>query len=69
STLSMHEAVLADRVQVSLGSLDRPDLVRPDDHVWTSSQLPWLEVVDDLPRFATSSAAVPSRALDDDDGR
>ena len=65
STLSMHEAVLADRVQVSLGSLDRPDRVRPDDHVWTSSQLPWLEVVDDRPRFATVSDAVPSRALDD----
>jgi hypothetical protein len=69
STLSMHEAVLADRVQVSLGSLDRPDLVRPDDHVWTSRQLPWLEVVDDLPRFATISDAVPSRALEGDDQR
>jgi hypothetical protein len=68
STLSMHEAVLADRVQVSLGSLDRPDRVRPDDHVWTSSQLPWLEVVDDRPRFATTSDAVPSRALDDAEG-
>ena len=69
STLSMHEAVLPDRVQVSLGSLDRPDLVRPDDHVWTSSQLPWLEGVDDLPRFAMISEAVPSRAAADDDGR
>jgi hypothetical protein len=69
STLSMHEAVLADRVQVSLGSLDRPELVRPDDHVWTSSQLPWLQLVDDRPRFPTISDAVPSRALgDDDDG-
>ena len=38
STLSMRETVLPDRVQVSLGSLDRPDLVKPDDHVWTSSQ-------------------------------
>jgi hypothetical protein len=68
STLSMHEAVLADRVQVSLGSLDRPDLVRPDDHVWTSSQLPWLYLVDDRPRFPTVSDAVPSRALDGDKG-
>jgi len=67
STLSMHEAVLADRVQVSLGSLDRPDLVRPDDHVWTVSQLPWLEIVDDRPRFPTVSDAVPSRALEGND--
>ena len=36
----------------------RPD-PRPDDHVWTKSQLPWLEVVDHLPRFPTISAAVP----------
>ena len=68
STLSMHESVLADRVQISLGSLDRPDLVRPDDHVWTRSQLPWLNLVDDRPRFPTVSDAVPSRALDGDDG-
>ena len=68
STLSMHESVLADRVQVSLGSLDRPDLVRPDDHVWTRSQLPWLKLVDDRPRFPTVSDAVPSRALGAPDG-
>ena len=68
STLSMHEAVLADRVQVTLGSLDRPDLVRPDDHVWTESQLPWLNVVDDRPRFPNSSDAVPSGADDNDAG-
>ncbi|MDX1576141.1 MAG: GFA family protein [Kiloniellales bacterium] len=65
STLSMHEEVLGDRVQVSLGSLDRPEDVAPEDHVWTQSQLPWLEVADDLPRFPQSSDAVPSRALEE----
>ena len=64
STLSMHEEVLGDRVQVSLGSLDRPEDVRPDDHVWTQSQLPWIEVADELPRFRQSTDAVPSRATD-----
>ncbi|MGH6959631.1 MAG: GFA family protein [Dongiaceae bacterium] len=64
STLTMHEAVIANRVQVALGSLDRPDLVRPDDHVWTDSQLPWLRIEDDLPRFPQISPAVPSRALE-----
>ncbi len=59
----MHEEVLGDRVQVTLGSLDRPQDVRPDDHVWTQSRLTWLEVADDLPRFAQSTDAVPSRAL------
>jgi hypothetical protein len=68
STLSMHEEVLGDRVQVTLGSLDRPQDVRPDDHVWTRSQLPWLEVADELPRFRQSSDAVPSRAPDGAEG-
>jgi hypothetical protein len=65
STLTMHETVLDDRVQVTLGSLDRPEDVRPDDHVWTESQLPWLRIDDDLPRFARSSSAVPSRAAEE----
>jgi hypothetical protein len=54
--------VLPDCVQVTLGSLDDPGAVRPDDHVWTRSQVSWLRVADDLPRFAGSSSAVPSRA-------
>ena len=62
STLTMHEAILGDRVQVSLGSLDRPENVRPDDHVWTEDQLPWLHVDDDLPRFERNGSAVPSSA-------
>jgi hypothetical protein len=49
-------------VQVTLGSLDQPDAVRPDDHVWTESQLPWLRITDDAPRFPRNSTAVPSLA-------
>jgi hypothetical protein len=62
STLGMREDVLADRVQVSIGSLDEPARVRIDDHVWTQSRLPWFDTRDELPRFATSSNAVPSLA-------
>lgn len=60
STLTMHESVLADRVQIALGSLDRPEDIRPDDHVWTQDRLPWFVIDDDLPRFEQSSSAVPS---------
>ncbi len=67
STVSMHERVLRDRVQVAAGSLDHPERVRPDDHVWTEEQLPWLRIDDALPRFARSSSAVPSEAPDDKD--
>jgi hypothetical protein len=62
STLSMHEEVLGDRVQVTIGSLDEPQRVRPDDHVWTREQLPWFRIEDDRPRFERSSAAVPTKA-------
>lgn len=62
STITMHEEVLADRVQVTLGSLDEPERVRPDDHVWTQEQIEWFDIRDDLPRFSTSSDAVDSKA-------
>lgn len=62
STLGMREQVLADRVQVCVGSLDQPERVRIDDHVWTRSRIPWFEIDDHLPRFEESSTAVPSRA-------
>ncbi len=62
STLSMHEDVLGDRVQVTVGSLDEPDRVRMDDHVWTKEQILWFKVDDRLPRFTTSSTAVSTKA-------
>ena len=43
STLSMYEDVLPDRVQIAVGSLDDPDRVHIDDHVWTREQIAdWL---------------------------
>ena len=65
STVSMHEEVLADRVQIALGSLDNPERVQPDDHVWTKSKIAWFDISDELPRFPESSSAVQSKALDD----
>ncbi len=60
--VSLKETVLGDRVQVSLGSLDRPGDVTPDDHVWTRSQLSWLHVDDDLPRYPRNNPAAPTLA-------
>ena len=62
STVAMHEEVLNDRVQVALGSLDQPDRVSINDHVWTEDQISWFEIKDDLPRFRQSSSAVPTKA-------
>ncbi|MEE8118062.1 MAG: GFA family protein [Gammaproteobacteria bacterium] len=65
STLTMHEEILQERVQVTLGSLDDPGRVSPDDHVWVQSKISWFDVADDLPRFDRSSSAVSSRAEED----
>jgi hypothetical protein len=32
-----------------------PRAVSPSRHVFTAEQLPWLELLDDLPRYATTS--------------
>lgn len=62
STVGMREEVLADRVQICVGSLDSPDEVAIDDHVWVSQRIGWFDVDDELPRFPRSSTAVPSKA-------
>jgi len=66
STLAMREEVLADRVQVCVGTLDDPARVRIDDHVWTRSRIPWFDTHDRLPRFERSSSAVASLADEGD---
>jgi hypothetical protein len=64
STMAMREEVLSDRVQICVGSLDDPNKVHIDDHVWTSERVAWFETKDDLPRFPRSSSAVLSKALE-----
>lgn len=60
----MHEEVLADRVQVAVGSLDQPERVSIVDHVWTQERIPWFHINDELPRFPRSSSAAPIQADD-----
>ncbi len=55
STLGVFEHALPEWSQVTLGSLDRPQDVSADDHIWTDSQIPWLKVDDGLPRFPRES--------------
>jgi hypothetical protein len=62
STLSMHEEVLQDRVQITLGSLDEPQRAKIDDHVWTKDRIAWFDVKDDLQRYPKDSPTSPSKA-------
>lgn len=36
---------------VRAGTLDRPEAVRPDVHIFTRSKVPWLELPGDVPAF------------------
>ncbi len=40
-----------ESIDLTLGSLDDPEAVTPDEHIWTTSQLAWLRLDDDLPRY------------------
>ena len=39
-------------IDVTVGTLDRPEDFPPTMHVWTAERVPWLELADDLPRHA-----------------
>jgi hypothetical protein len=40
------------QVDVTLASLDDPARFDPEYHIWTMSRIRWLDVRDDLPRYA-----------------
>jgi hypothetical protein len=43
-----------DEVDVAVCSFDCPDAILPEDHTWTEDRLPWIQLADDLPRYARS---------------
>ncbi|PWF45099.1 GFA family protein [Massilia glaciei] len=43
-------------VDVTIGSLDEPDLIAPADHTFTRGKLAWVRLADDLPQFQASRA-------------
>ena len=40
-----------DTIDLTLASLDDPTLFPPRSHIWTSSQVAWPDLGDDLPRY------------------
>ncbi len=40
-----------DTIDVSVGSFDDPNAVKPDDHVWVSDRIGWLSIDDGLPQL------------------
>lgn len=50
---SRYHGAPGDFLFVRGGTLDRPEAVRPDVHIFTRSKLPWLELPKDAPAFPT----------------
>jgi len=48
---SRYHGAPGDFLFVRAGTLDRPDTVRPDVHIFTRSRLPWLELPAGVPAF------------------
>jgi len=50
---SFYHLVSGNCVFVRAGTLDRPDQVKPDVHIFTRSKLPWLQLPKNVPAFET----------------
>ena len=51
SSLSYRNTRYPDYFTLSIASLDSPDLVRPNYHIHTGSQVNWLTIEDDCERY------------------
>ena len=48
---SFYHAAPGDALFVRAGTLDQPEKVKPDVHIYTRSKLPWLPLPNDVPAF------------------
>ncbi len=51
--LTYKATVYPDEVHIMAGSLEAPEKIAPERHVFVREQLPWIEIGDDLPRHDT----------------
>lgn len=52
--LTYEHADEPDTIDLTVASLDLPDEIVPEDHVWCDRMLPWLRFADNLPRYGRS---------------
>jgi hypothetical protein len=56
----MREHAEPSVVEIYAGSLDNPDALAIEDHVWTSEQTSWLKLDDRLPHYPRGKPQVAS---------
>jgi hypothetical protein len=49
--LLFDDARYPDELDVAIATLDDPAAAPPAFHIWTRSQVPWLQLADSLPRY------------------
>jgi hypothetical protein len=49
-----------ETLDLTLASLDNPEAIVPEDHVWTAHRLSWIAVADGLPAYSGNRTAAPS---------
>jgi hypothetical protein len=47
-----------DEIDVTIATLDEPQGLAPQDHIFTDSQLPWIALADSLPRYRERRSAL-----------
>ena len=51
TALTYRRLDLPDSIDVTLGSMDVPEALQPEDHTWTESRLSWVALCDQLPTY------------------
>ena len=51
TALTYQRADLPGSIDVTLGSMDDPETLKPQDHTWTESRLSWISLNDHLPEY------------------
>ena len=51
TSLTLADERFPSEIYVSLASLDEPELLPPEFHIWRSHRISWLETADKLPRY------------------
>ena len=57
--LTYEAAVYPGEVHIMAGTLDAPDALAPERHVFDRERMPWLALADDLPRHDTLPQGLP----------
>ncbi len=50
SQLTFQWGAEAPKITITVATLDEPEALAPNQHIYTDDQLGWLNIVDDLPR-------------------